>query len=549
MYLQRLQEKLDVLDLSSTQWPLLRAQEYGTPRGTSNQLSGTGTKRAAKTEQSSLSRSLIFELPKAEGQNPLPIAQDTSWHRQLDGGQIARCPPICICICHAESIWSTNPSLKSLSGVLIIHMVAPRFVRGKCSEKGCRHPEPAAIEMQYIFPFWLCWISLALTLRAPSPYRFDLNIRATRIRPDTSLIFRYAKDGDVDAIRDLFDRGLASPFDVDDRLNSSALMYATGWLQPKACRMLLDAGADIYSTIVDGYSPILRIWQCLLIAGTGQTRFSKSARSLEPQTRSKPLEDMSFKLITKDDIEIETETFWDRRHLPIFHQIVLGLSSIDLEKQLELSTADIDAVDDQGLTALCWAANTGNVLSIKLLLQNGADVNKAASNGCGPLHFAALTIHPGCIEPLIRYGAKVDAQDLWGFTPLHTSTMSRDDLQHVVSLLDAKADIDLPDNHGTTALYRAVRFNRPKMVAYLLQNGARLLEDKWGMSPLDIAVVSRYHEALDAILTWGGHLLTEDNLSASLQQAEKMQDWHMVNLLKHANLQAGCQSPLEQSER
>ena len=544
MYLQRLQEKLDALEQTSTERSLLRTQKYWTPLGTSNQLPGIGRNRAVETEQSSLSRSLIFDLPNAEGQTPLSIAQDTSWHRKLDGSQIARCPPTCVCICHAESIWSTSPILKSLSGVLIIHIVAPRFVRGKCSEKRCLHPEPPGIEVQYIFPFWLLWMSLALTLRAPSPYRFDLNIRATRIRPDTSLIFRYAKDGNVDAIRDLFDRGLASPFDVDDRLNSSALMYATGWLQPKACEMLLDAGADIYSTVVDGYSPILRVWQCLLIAGTGQKRFSKSATSLEPQMRSKLLEDMSFKFITKNDIEIET--FWDRRHLPIFHQIVLGLSSIDLEKQLELSTAEIDAVDDQGLTALCWAANTGNALSIELLLQHGADVNKAASNGCGPLHFATLTIHPGCIEPLLRYGAKVDAQDLWGVTPLHVSTMSRDDFQHAVLLLDAKVDIDISDNHGTTALYRAVRFNRPKMVAYLLQNGARLLEDKWGMSPLDIAVESSYHEALDAILTWGGHLLTEDNRSASLQQAEKLHDWHMVDMLKHANLQVSHQSPLEQ---
>jgi ankyrin repeat protein len=50
--------------------------------------------------------------------------------------------------------------------------------------------------------------------------------------------------------------------------------------------------------------------------------------------------------------------------------------------------AEVDHADAQGLTALCAAAHRGQVDAVRVMLEDGADPNRATNNGLAHLAFA-----------------------------------------------------------------------------------------------------------------------------------------------------------------
>ena len=68
----------------------------------------------------------------------------------------------------------------------------------------------------------------------------------------------------------------------------------------------------------------------------------------------------------------------------------------------------IDIADDDGFTALHWAAAMGNVESVTTLLDNGADVDCVGKpGGETALHRAARFVHLTTIAELARRGATI----------------------------------------------------------------------------------------------------------------------------------------------
>jgi ankyrin len=129
---------------------------------------------------------------------------------------------------------------------------------------------------------------------------------------------------------------------------------------------------------------------------------------------------------------------------------------------------------------------------VRLLLDNGADVNAATRGGSTPLHVAASRGLIGCAELLLERGAAVDLMDELGRTPLYKAersggksmvglllslhTASRmGDLAVVSSLLDKYPQlIHLRDKEGKTPLHHAVENNHVKIAALLITRGANI---------------------------------------------------------------------------
>ena len=67
-------------------------------------------------------------------------------------------------------------------------------------------------------------------------------------------------------------------------------------------------------------------------------------------------------------------------------------------------------------TPLCEAASFGRREVVQLLLQNGADPDKADKLGLQktPLHWAAMTGHSGVVEVLLDGGADLNSADRRG---------------------------------------------------------------------------------------------------------------------------------------
>jgi len=144
--------------------------------------------------------------------------------------------------------------------------------------------------------------------------------------------------------------------------------------------------------------------------------------------------------------------------------------------------ADVNAIDEYGLTSLHYAVRKGNKDIVTLLLANGAavDVNVQDVYGVAPLHYAAAAGDKEIVSLLLAHGAVIDAKDNAGRTPLHYAAgagsngeaLSASMLGIIRILLDNGADINAQDNTGLTPLYYAADRRSKDIVQLLIDNGA-----------------------------------------------------------------------------
>ena len=146
------------------------------------------------------------------------------------------------------------------------------------------------------------------------------------------------------------------------------------------------------------------------------------------------------------------------------------LISMLIEKLLG-SGANIEAKTLRGRPALFCAIHDPRKL--KIILDNGADVHSTMADGCTALHVACVEGNQEAVQLLLKYGASVAAtcRDLKR-TPLHLASF-QGSLEIVKALVEGGADVNAKDNGGEPPLSFASVKNRPQLIKYLLDNGAR----------------------------------------------------------------------------
>jgi len=86
---------------------------------------------------------------------------------------------------------------------------------------------------------------------------------------------------------------------------------------------------------------------------------------------------------------------------------------------------NINGEAESGKTVLEAAIKKRNVAVLKLLLENGADVNRANYKGETPLHLATIKGLPEIEKTLINYHAHLEAQNKDGVTPFQLALLHR----------------------------------------------------------------------------------------------------------------------------
>ncbi len=136
--------------------------------------------------------------------------------------------------------------------------------------------------------------------------------------------------------------------------------------------------------------------------------------------------------------------------------------------------AEVNALDNDGLAPLHWAAMHGHKAAVKALLAAGADVNaKDVYLRKTPLYDAAGRGHLPVVQYLLAAGAEVNAQTWLGETPLHDAA-ENGHLPVVECLLAAGADPNAQTQYGHTPLHWAVFYDHLLVVECLLAAGANL---------------------------------------------------------------------------
>jgi ankyrin repeat protein len=106
--------------------------------------------------------------------------------------------------------------------------------------------------------------------------------------------------------------------------------------------------------------------------------------------------------------------------------------------------------DENRNTPLIYAADSGHVAVVRVLLEGGANAERANANQQTDLHYAAWSEHLAVCRLLLDWGAKVDPLDTWKDTPLHEAARMGQ-LCVIKLLVERGADVRVKNKEGRTA--------------------------------------------------------------------------------------------------
>lgn len=147
---------------------------------------------------------------------------------------------------------------------------------------------------------------------------------------------------------------------------------------------------------------------------------------------------------------------------------------------------DEQFVSSGGKTALCYAAELGDLDIVRLLVAHGDDVNHCDAQGFSPLTYAAISGKTQALHELLKSpGLDINRRDCQGRTTLWHATTSR--WPETISVLLAVEGLDKnsQDEDGKTPLMCAVMGGHIRTVNQLVLAGADVnLCDNQGNTPL-----------------------------------------------------------------
>src|SRR5690606_15367458 len=101
--------------------------------------------------------------------------------------------------------------------------------------------------------------------------------------------------------------------------------------------------------------------------------------------------------------------------------------------------------------------------------RNKRDLDAQDKEGATPLHHSCLHGHREICKLLLQYGAKTDLKDHVGGTALISATYNKHE-GCVAEILDSKrADVNIKDYEGATALHKAAFMGAVNIIDLLLQ--------------------------------------------------------------------------------
>ena len=246
----------------------------------------------------------------------------------------------------------------------------------------------------------------------------------------------------------------------------TALMLASREGAHEAARTLVDSGADLNVTDPDGTTALViaiinahyDLAAMLIDHGANPNLSDASGMAAlyaavdmlhQAPMINRPLAKPSGKLRAMDVIARLLDHGADPNQ---------GLKTPLLMRQHEFGDGSLG----DGATPLMRAAKAGDATLMKLLLEKGADPNRAMKNGT-----TALMVTAG---RAVRGGGQFDQT-----------------IAAMTALLDKGANVNAATPDGSTALHQAVGRGN-EIVKFLVERGAKLdAKDKFGRTPLDVA--------------------------------------------------------------
>jgi uncharacterized protein len=299
----------------------------------------------------------------------------------------------------------------------------------------------------------------------------------------------------------LFQAAPAWSQDLAQQLSEAAFM---GRLDK--VKQLIEEGADVNGNAESGLTPLagaanyghFSVVQFLLENGAVPTITDKEGKNaLEEALKAAQPKIVRLLIPRFDRGELKKRYDWS--------DLVLSLWTGGKDQVSELGQPEaLDNQDRLGITPLMVAAGVGQAEAVEQLLKRGANWKTASPEGVTALHWAARSGDPRTVRLILIAGAALDDADYTrNRTPLIYAAMSGD-LAVVQALLDQGANVNLVTKDDRTALSMAVARNHANVAQLLLDRGADPnVQQGPGRGPLWSAVYNGQTKIIHALLDKG----------------------------------------------
>jgi ankyrin repeat protein len=163
-------------------------------------------------------------------------------------------------------------------------------------------------------------------------------------------------------------------------------------------------------------------------------------------------------------------------------------------------------------TSLADAAQKGDRLAVRALLQRQVNPNTPTTDGTTPLFWAVQNDDTEMVDLLLKAGADAKAANRYGATALYVACQNGNPAI-VDRLLKAGADANAALPEGETALMTAARTGKVETVKLLLAHGAKAsAQEQWrGQTALMWAAAENHTEAVQTLIEAGADLKARSN--------------------------------------
>lgn len=211
------------------------------------------------------------------------------------------------------------------------------------------------------------------------------------------------------------------------------------------------------------------------------------------------------------------------------------LGETDIVTELLAVGGNVNSTNEDGVSALSYAADRGHIEIVEILLTHGANVNARSNIGSTPLMNAAFMGHLKIVRLLIEHGADIKAQSEEGTTALMNAA-ANGHIDIVKILLAKGANLNACEVCGLTALWNAISGGYTDIVELLIEYGADInLKANDGSTALMNAVFTGNTGMVKMLIQAGAEVNTQShNGLTALMIAERKGYKEISRMLKEA---------------